>query len=44
MACTRGKLIKFYTGRIHTNKDTVGSEENVNYLVEQTLKFVNALN
>ena len=44
MACTKGKFIKFYTGKIHTNKDTVGSEENVNYLVEQMLKFVNALN
>ncbi len=43
MACTKGKIIKFYTGKIHTNKDTVGSEENVNYLVDQMLKFVNAL-
>ena len=43
MACTKGKFVKFYTGKIHTNKDTVGREENVSYLVEQMLNFVSEL-
>ena len=43
MACTKGKFVKFYTDKIHTNKDTVGREENVSYIVEQMLNFVSEL-
>ena len=43
-ACKKGKLVKFITGKIHTNKDTVGDKLNVDYLSATTLDFINALN
>lgn len=40
-ACKKGKLVKFYTPLIHTNKDVIAKSENVDYLLNQTLKFIN---
>ena len=43
-AYTKGKFIKFFTGKIHTNNDTVGDEANIEYLTNAMLEFINALN
>ena len=43
MACSKGKLVKFYTGRIHTSKDVVASSENVEFIVNQMVEFVSTL-
>jgi hypothetical protein len=43
-AYTKGKFVKFFTGKIHTNKDTVGDAANIEYLTSSMLEFINALN
>ena len=43
MACKKNKLIGYYTARIHTNKDTVVNEDNIEYLTEKLTNFVNKL-
>ncbi|MBQ3572915.1 MAG: M28 family peptidase [Clostridia bacterium] len=41
MACKKGKgPIKFYTSRIHTAKDVVAKTENVEYLTNKMLEFI----
>ncbi len=39
-AATKAKRIKFYTGKIHTNKDVIASSENVYYLTEKAVEFL----
>ena len=43
-ACKKGKCVKFYTGKIHTNKDTVGDDENIEYLTSSMLEFISLMN
>ena len=43
MACKKNKLIGYYTARIHTNKDTVVNEDNIEYLTEKLTNFINKL-
>ena len=43
MACSKGKFVKFYTGRIHTPKDVVASSENVEFIANQMVEFVSTL-
>ena len=40
MACTKGKIIKFYTSKIHTKKDVVARTENVEFLQKHALDFI----
>ncbi len=40
MASRRAKFVKFYTGRIHTSRDTVADSENVYFLTDIMKDFV----
>ena len=40
MACKRSKGGIFYTPNIHTKRDTVASQENIDYIVEQMRAFL----
>lgn len=40
MACRRAKIVRFFTGRIHTSRDTVASSENVYFLSERMKDFI----
>ena len=42
MACKKGK-VGFYTGRIHTNRDDVASQENILYIAQGTCEFLNKI-
>lgn len=43
MVCKENKTLGYYTSRIHTNKDTIVSEENIEYLTEKLTNFINKL-
>lgn len=43
MASRRAKIVKFFTGRIHTSRDTVASEKNVFFLVNTMKDFISKL-
>ena len=43
MACRRAKIVKFFTGRIHTSRDTVASSENVYFLADTMKEFISKL-
>lgn len=43
MACKQNKIVGYYTSKIHTNKDTIVSEENIEYLTEKLTNFINKL-
>lgn len=43
MACSRGKIIKFRTGRIHTKRDTVADSKNIYFLTDAMVRFVEKL-
>lgn len=43
MASRRGKIVKFFTGRIHTSRDTVADNKNVYFLVDRTKQFIEKL-
>lgn len=40
MAGNKGKIAKFFTGRIHTARDTVASEKNVSFLSDAMVKMI----
>jgi hypothetical protein len=40
VACQKGKIAKFITGKIHTNKDTIADKENIEYLTSQMIKYL----
>ena len=37
----KGKLIKYYCGRIHTNKDTVADQKNIEFIANSLTSFIN---
>ena len=39
----KGKLIKYYCGRIHTNKDVIYQEENIQFLTNGAIKLAQML-
>ncbi len=43
VASHRAKLVKFCTGRIHTNKDTIANSENILFLTDKIEQFVEKL-
>lgn len=43
MACRKGKIVKLYTGRIHTARDTVAESKNVYFLTDAMVEYVEKL-
>lgn len=43
MACSRGRIVKLYTGRIHTVRDTIAESKNVYFLTDAMVRFVEKL-
>jgi len=43
MAASKGKFIKFITGRIHTPRDTVADSKNVHFLTERMTEFIDQI-
>lgn len=43
VAAKKGRLVKFYTARLHTKKDTVASNQNVYYLAEKMQNFISMI-
>lgn len=43
MAASRGKIIKFFTGRIHTSRDTVADSKNIYFFVDVINRFIEKL-
>lgn len=43
MACSKSKLIGYYTSRIHTSLDFVANNENIIFLTNYLTKFVNSI-
>ena len=43
MACNRSKLGVLYAGRIHTPRDTVAKDENIEFLTAGAVNFINKL-
>lgn len=43
VAARRGKMVKFFTGRIHTERDTVADSKNVYFLKERMLQLINRI-
>jgi hypothetical protein len=43
VASRKGKLFKFVTGRIHTERDTVAESKNVRFLAEKMRQFIKEL-
>lgn len=40
MAYSKNKIVGYYTSRIHTSKDMVADDENIEYLVENLNNFI----
>lgn len=43
MAASKGRLVKFFTGRIHTAKDTVADSKNVFFLADRVKQFLDKM-
>lgn len=43
MACNKKKIIGYYTSKIHTNKDTIASSENIIFIKDALIKFIDRL-
>ena len=43
MASSRARIVKFYTGRIHTSRDTVADSENVYFISGLMKKFISEI-
>ena len=43
VASRRSRFVKFYTGRIHTERDTVANSENIYFLAEKMKHFIEKL-
>lgn len=41
LACKRGKRIKYYVPNIHTKKDTIAKDENIEFLANCAIKYIN---
>ncbi len=39
MSCSYNKILRYYTGRIHTNRDTVACTENIGFLTKSLTEF-----
>ncbi len=44
MTCKKAKILGFYTWRIHTNFDTIASEENIEFIADSLETFINEIN
>lgn len=43
MACKKGKIVGYYTSRIHTNKDVIANTENIDFITNKLTDFINKL-
>ncbi|MBO7196934.1 MAG: M28 family peptidase [Clostridia bacterium] len=43
MACNKGSRVRFYTGRIHTARDTVANSENIYFLADKISRFIDSM-
>lgn len=43
MASKRAKIVRFFTGRIHTSRDTVASSENIYFLADIMKNFISKI-
>ena len=43
MACSRSRLGVLYAGRIHTKRDVVANEANIDFITAGAVKFINSL-